>query len=137
MAKKMFNLLIIASILLIAVPVASAAPPPQEEGLDYTVVADDWLSLLAEKYLGNLLAYPAIVSATNAKAAEDSSYAAILDPDERKEIYKKIVEIVILQDMPLIKVQAMPRYAASNYHVQGGYVNAKGYFAFTDYLFVP
>ena len=62
---------------------------------------------------------------------------AILDPEQRKEIYKQIVEIVALQDVPLIKVQAMPRFYGSNYHVQGGYVNAKGYFNFKDYLYVP
>ena len=62
---------------------------------------------------------------------------AILDPDQRKEIYKKIQEIVVLQDVPMVKVQAMPRYYASNYHVQGGYVNAKGYFNFKDYIYVP
>jgi len=58
-----------------------AAPPAQEEGQDYVVVADDWLSKLAEKYLGNPLAYPAIVEYTNQKNAEDASYAEITDPD--------------------------------------------------------
>ena len=47
----------------------------------YSVVADDWLSKLADKYLGNVLAYPAIVEFTNQKAAEDSSYATIDNPD--------------------------------------------------------
>jgi len=59
----------------------SAAPPAQEEGQDYVVVADDWLSKLADKYLGNPLAYPAIVYYTNEKNKEDSSYARIADPD--------------------------------------------------------
>ncbi|MDH4135448.1 MAG: ABC transporter substrate-binding protein, partial [Anaerolineae bacterium] len=55
--------------------------PAQEEGQDYVVVADDWLSKLAEKYLGNLYAYPTIVHYTNQKNAQDASYAEITDPD--------------------------------------------------------
>jgi glucose/arabinose dehydrogenase len=48
---------------------------------DYSVQADDWLSKIADKYYGNILAYPAIFEATNAKAAEDASYATIANPD--------------------------------------------------------
>lgn len=81
MTKKLLNLFVIVSILLIGVPVVAAAPPPQDGGQDYTVVADDWLSKLADKYLGNVLAYPTIVEATNQKAAADSTYATITNPD--------------------------------------------------------
>jgi nucleoid-associated protein YgaU len=35
---------------------------------DYVVQADDWLSKIAEKFYGNVLAFPAIVEATNAQA---------------------------------------------------------------------
>jgi peptide/nickel transport system substrate-binding protein len=45
------------------------------------IVADDWLSKLADKYLGNPMAYLAIVYYTNEKNAEDASYAKITDPD--------------------------------------------------------
>jgi len=41
----------------------------------------DWLSKLAEKYLGNVMAYPAIVDATDKKHAEDSTFAEITNPD--------------------------------------------------------
>jgi iron complex transport system substrate-binding protein len=58
-----------------------AAPPPQAEGEAYIVQADDWLSKLAEKFYGDIFAYPAIVAATNAKAAADDSYAVITNPD--------------------------------------------------------
>jgi multiple sugar transport system substrate-binding protein len=81
MSKKLLNLFLIFSLLLVAVPVAFAAPVAQDEGQDYVVVADDWLSKLADKYLGNLLSYPAIVELTNQKAAEDDSYAMITNPD--------------------------------------------------------
>ncbi|MCB0165498.1 MAG: extracellular solute-binding protein [Anaerolineae bacterium] len=59
----------------------TAAPLFQDEGITYVVQADDWLSRLAEKFYGDRLAYPAIVDATNAKAAEDNSYTVIDNPD--------------------------------------------------------
>src|SRR5688572_675426 len=46
---------------------------------DVVVQSDDWLSKIAEKELGNVLAFPAIAEATNAMAATDSSYATIED----------------------------------------------------------
>ena len=71
---------VLAVVLAVLVPTALAAPPAQE-GQDYVVVADDWLSKLADKYLGNPMAYPAIVEYTNQKHAEDASYAEITNPD--------------------------------------------------------
>ncbi len=76
--KKYFILLMIALILV--VPAASSAAPLYQ-GQDYTVQADDWLSKLADKFLGDVLAYPAITNYTNQKNAEDSSYAKITNSD--------------------------------------------------------
>ena len=80
MSKKLLNLLLVIMMLAVLVPTTLAAPPAQE-GQDYVVVADDWLSKLADKYLGNPMAYSAIVEYTNQKHAEDASYAEITDPD--------------------------------------------------------
>ena len=44
---------------------------------DAIVQADDWLSKIADKFYGDILAFPAIVEATNAKAAIDDSYTTI------------------------------------------------------------
>src|SRR5512135_3215237 len=82
MIKKLFNLLLIVTMLAIVVPNVAAAPPAQGAGQDYVVVKDDSLSKLADKYLGNLLAYPAIMSLSNDKAAKDSSYAKIADANK-------------------------------------------------------
>jgi len=84
MAKKYLNLfivaLILASLLLTSVPVVGRAQETEGECADvYTVQADDWLSKVADRFLGNVLAYPAIVDATNAAASVDDSFAAILD----------------------------------------------------------
>ncbi|HXV99254.1 MAG TPA: LysM peptidoglycan-binding domain-containing protein, partial [Anaerolineae bacterium] len=61
---------------------AEASTAPSEEGGQaYIVQADDWLSKLADKFYGDIFAYPTIVEATNAKAQEDSSFATITNPD--------------------------------------------------------
>ncbi|MEW5960889.1 MAG: substrate-binding domain-containing protein, partial [Chloroflexota bacterium] len=48
---------------------------------DYTVQLADWLSKLSDRFLGDPLAYPAIVLATNMAAVSDSGYQVIVDPD--------------------------------------------------------
>lgn len=78
MRKASLVLILFALTLALAVSIAQAQAPAGEE---YVVQADDWLSKIADKYYGNVLAYPAIVDATNAKAAEDSSFAVIDNPD--------------------------------------------------------
>lgn len=82
MSKKLISVLILAMLAASLLPLAAvAAPPPQEEGKVYTVQKDDWLSKLAEKEYGDILAYPAIVHYTNLKAAEDSTLTSIENPD--------------------------------------------------------
>jgi hypothetical protein len=78
-------------ITLLMLPgVLLAAPPSQtEEGQSYIVQAGDWLSKLAEKYYGDALAYPIIVEATNAKAAQDDSFSRIDNPN-RIEVGQKL-----------------------------------------------
>jgi iron(III) transport system substrate-binding protein len=69
-------------LLVLLTGIASAAGPlPQDGGESYVVQADDWLSKLAEKNYGDVLAWPVIWKATNAKAAEDDSFAAIPNPN--------------------------------------------------------
>lgn len=48
---------------------------------DYTVQANDWLSKIAEKFLGDPLAYPLIFAATNQAATGNNNYATIANPD--------------------------------------------------------
>ncbi len=65
-----------------ASPVAS--PIDQSTALcakQYTVQADDQLSKIADKFFGNLLAYPTIVVATNQQHQADASFAKIANPD--------------------------------------------------------
>ncbi len=75
--RKLWLLPLVLALALSLSPAYAQAP----DGEAYTVQAGDWLSKLAEKYYGDPLAYPAIVDATNAKAAEDDSFAAITNPE--------------------------------------------------------
>ena len=80
--KFWMSVLLIVALLVTMIPTVAAAPAEQGDGgFDYIVVADDWLSKLALKYLGDMFAYPAIAYYTNQKAAEDESYAKITDYD--------------------------------------------------------
>ncbi len=79
MTKKLVYLVLLVSLLVMAVPAVALAQGP--DGQEYTIQKDDWLSKLADKYLGNVLAYDAIVEANNMKAAEDTRFQAIENPD--------------------------------------------------------
>ena len=83
MMKRVMYLSLVVAVLLGALPLAAGAAPPAPVACDqdYTVALADWLSKLADLFYGDVLAYPAIALATNMKAAEDSSYAVIVDPD--------------------------------------------------------
>ena len=82
--KKVLNLTILATVLMLMLMVTPVPTWAQEEVVcesDVVVQADDWLSKIAEKFYGDVLAFPVIARATNAKAATDSSYATIANVD--------------------------------------------------------
>jgi arabinogalactan oligomer/maltooligosaccharide transport system substrate-binding protein len=80
--KKLFNLVVLAALVFTLMPAAVlAAPPAQEGGKTYTIQKDDWLSKIADKEYGDPLAFPAIVYYNNLKAAEDSTFAVIENPE--------------------------------------------------------
>jgi ABC-type sugar transport system substrate-binding protein len=83
MVKRALYLTIVAAMLMVALPLAASAAPPSPVACDqdYTVALADSLSKLADLYFKDVLSYPAIVLATNMKAAKDSSYAVVVDPD--------------------------------------------------------
>lgn len=81
MSKRVWTIafvFVLALLPVLSISVASAAPLGQEE--TYTVQKDDSLWNIAEKYLGNGAAYPAIMGATNKKATEDETFPYITDP---------------------------------------------------------
>ena len=60
-----------------ATPASSGAPPGQV----YVVQRGDWLKKIAEQFWGDQELYTLIVEATNAKAAEDSTFRVITYPN--------------------------------------------------------
>jgi len=81
--KKLTNAVSLLALLALLLTLAPAAVLAQEVTCESDVIvqADDWLSKIADKFLGDVLAFPAIVEATNAMAASDDSYAQIDNPD--------------------------------------------------------
>lgn len=83
MSKLAFPALAVLTIfglLLASAPLVQASRSAQAACVEtYTVVAGDTLGTIAQKYLGEIAAYPQIVTATNAAAAGDTSFAKIAD----------------------------------------------------------
>ncbi len=69
--KKLFNLTIIAVLLLTLIPVAVSAQGPVTCQEEVVVQKDDWLSKYADKYFGNVFAWPAIMALHNQAAQAD------------------------------------------------------------------
>ena len=76
--RKWTIIVSVLAIVMMMLPAAAGAAP-LSQGESYTVQKDDSLWVVAEKYLGNGAAFMAIVQATNAKHAEDDSFAEITD----------------------------------------------------------
>ncbi len=77
----LWSLLLVNLLLPAPAPVAAQTTPPDTCAEVYTVQASDWLSKIADKFLGNVQAYPAIVAATNEFHEQDSSFARITNPN--------------------------------------------------------
>jgi rhamnose transport system substrate-binding protein len=83
MSKNLIKVLAVVLLLALLVPAAAVAlaQEPVACDQDYSVQADDWLSKLADKFYGDVLAYPAIFDATNAIAKTDNTYATVANAD--------------------------------------------------------
>ena len=71
MLNKITKSMLVLVVLLLLTSAAAFAAPMQQDVVceeDYSVQADDWLSKLADKFYGDVFAYPAIFDATNAMA---------------------------------------------------------------------
>ena len=69
MSRKILFIFIMLMVFSItAIPSMAQGPDCAD---NYTVQADDWLSKLTDRYFGNIMAYPAIVDATNVNLGRD------------------------------------------------------------------
>jgi len=79
MKSRMMVFALVFVTILALLPTASIAAPPSEEGIRYTVQADDTLSIIAEKQYGNKMWYTAIVYYNNRMARLDKTVNPISD----------------------------------------------------------
>lgn len=77
--KKFMTIIVILVFLTSILPGTTLAQEPADCEFEYTVQAGDWLSRIAEKYYGDILAYETIVKANNAQT--DDAYTDITDAD--------------------------------------------------------
>lgn len=77
--KKIPFLILAAGLVLAGWPARGQAQQTPQCRVEYTVQAGDWLSKIAEKYLGDPLTYPRLVAAAN--ASHDDRYTNIENPD--------------------------------------------------------
>ncbi|MCG3210335.1 MAG: hypothetical protein FOGNACKC_03966 [Anaerolineae bacterium] len=78
--KKIISIFALLALVGLLLAISPATMLAQNVSCDSETVvqADDWLSKIADKFYGNVLAYPAIVEATNAQGGD---YATITNPD--------------------------------------------------------
>jgi glucose/mannose transport system substrate-binding protein len=80
--KKIVSLTLLVLLLLALMPVLTSAQEGVECAEEVVVQKDDWLSKYADKYLGNVQSWPAIMAWNNqAAAAEPDKYDKIENAD--------------------------------------------------------
>lgn len=75
-------ILFVAALLVMPSIVPTVSAQTATCSQTYVVQAGDWLSTIAQKFLGDAKTYTAIVEATNQAAKTDTSFAAIADPNK-------------------------------------------------------
>lgn len=82
MKYKVLFAISLISLLTLSTAIVLAAPAAQGVTCEetYVVQADDWLSKLADRYYGDIFAYPAIVMATNLMSTTDGGFTNIANP---------------------------------------------------------
>ena len=114
--RKILFVLVLLFLVLSFSPPAVAAPPFQEAVAceqEVIVQADDWLSKIAEKIYGDVLAYPAIAEATNAKYAEDPGFANIENVDVIEPGWKLCVPSPVEAELLLSRSLSLPEVTVS------------------------
>ena len=109
-APSVLVLLAVLTMLLALLPVVASAQDGVECAEEVVVQKDDWLSKYADKYLGNVLSWPAIMAWNNeAAAAEPDKYDKIENPDfivVGWSIWKGIEALIDMKSTALVPILA-------------------------------
>lgn len=112
---KFYRLLLLAVLSVFVFQTAALAAPPLQNDVvceqEAVVQADDWLSKIAEKSYGDVLAYPAIADATNAKHAVDDTFAIIENVDVIEPGWKLCLPSAADAEAMLNRAMEMPAMA--------------------------
>ena len=114
--KVFFLLTVLLTLTVLGVAQGRAASPAWQNIVceqEITVQADDWLSKIAEKVYGDVFAYPALAEATNAKNAEDASFALIENVDLIEVGWKLCVPSAAEAEVLLNRPLEIPEVAVS------------------------
>ncbi len=92
---KAIRFIAILMVIITATTPAMADEPQPDGGCAeiYVVQANDWLSIIADKFLGNIEAYTAIMAATNRQHQQDPSFPRIVNPDSIEVGWKLCVPV--------------------------------------------
>ena len=107
--KKLVSILLLLGLMLTLAPLPSLA---QEATCDSEVVvqADDWLSTIADKFYGNVLAFSAIVEATNAQGGDFATIedANVIEPGWKLCIPSaEAAQAMLGRDLPAMQGEAV------------------------------
>ena len=84
-------------IVLVSVPNSVRANPSAQQKIScedtYVVQANDWLSKIADKFLGDIEAYTVIMVATNQQVKTDQTFSNISNPDRIEVGWKLCIPI--------------------------------------------
>jgi multiple sugar transport system substrate-binding protein len=105
--KKIVSVLLLLVLLLTLAPLPSLAQEVTCES-EVVVQADDWLSTMADKFYGNVLAFSVIVDATNAQGGDFATIdnADIIEPGWKLCIPSaEEAQTMLGQDLPAVAMQ--------------------------------
>ena len=122
--KTLTTLLMAVFLLMLMASPVGASGPELDKGQEYTVQTGDYLGKLAEKFYGDREVWPIIWLATQAKAADDSRFVNIDDPDLLQVGQMLWIPSQVEADRMITKIVSLCQGAA--YFRQGQYQLALG-----------
>ncbi len=117
--RRVFYMLTLLFVLIAMVQPATLAQDAVTCEQEVVVQADDWLSKIAEKVYGDVFAYSVIAEATNAKSAEDDSFATIENVDVIEVGWKLCIPSAVEAEVILNRSLEAPDVTVSEAEASG------------------